>query len=151
MNNNRIKKIRNNKCRIVELPSIQDSRGTLTSIESEIDILFRIERVFYMHHILMDRGGHAHRETDQIIIAVSGKFKVEILEGNDSKSYFLEDPKIGLYIPRMVFIEFYEFSADSVCLVLASDHYDISRSIRSKDEYLKEVKYHQSNFVESSG
>ena len=93
-----------------------------------------------MHHITIDRGGHAHKETDQVAVAVSGSFKLELSDGSNSKNYLMNDPTKGLYIPRMVFIRVCDCSNDAVCLVLASTHYDINNSIRSWTQYLKAVE-----------
>ncbi|MBI5701711.1 FdtA/QdtA family cupin domain-containing protein [Candidatus Saganbacteria bacterium] len=121
----------------LKLPSATDVRGVLTSIESEIDAPFMINRVFYMHHIVSERGGHAHMDTDQIVIAVAGSFKLSLSDGVDKRTFVLDDAKIGLYIPRQIFINISDISPNAVCLVLASSHYDIKRSIRSWDDYLK--------------
>ena len=122
--------------KLISLPSVVDSRGVLTSIEGTKDIPFEIKRVFYMHHIIRDRGGHAHRDTDQVVIAASGSFTVELFDGKDYKRFNMNDPTQGLYIPRMIFITMFNFTAQSVCLVIASSFYDMSRSFRSKDDYL---------------
>ncbi|RKY32718.1 MAG: WxcM-like domain-containing protein [Candidatus Omnitrophota bacterium] len=132
--------IRLEKVRWVKLPSVKDSRGTLTSIESNIDTPFLVKRIFYMHHIVSDRGGHAHIDTDQVIIAVYGKFKVGLSNGVEKKRYVMEDPAKGLYVPRMIFISLYGFSKGAVCMVLASTHYDIKKSIRSWQDYLEFIK-----------
>jgi dTDP-4-dehydrorhamnose 3,5-epimerase-like enzyme len=124
----------------ITLPSITDSRGTLTSIESKLDIPLSIKRIFYMHHISSPRGGHAHIDTDQIVIASSGSFKINLSDGIKSEIYELNDAKLGLYIPRMIFIRIYDFSDDAVCMVLANTHYDISKSIRTWEEYMELVK-----------
>ncbi|MCX8044170.1 MAG: FdtA/QdtA family cupin domain-containing protein [Desulfobacterota bacterium] len=129
-----------NQVRWIELPSNRDNRGILTSIESGIDIPFTIKRVFYMHHIVSDRGGHAHRDTDQVVIAISGRFVMELSDGIEHRFFELDDPTRGVYIPRMIFIKMYNFTPDAVCCVLASTHYDITRSIRSWEEYLQVVK-----------
>lgn len=126
--------------RWIDLPSNKDNRGILTSIESEIDIPFAIKRVFYMHHIIAERGGHAHRDTDQVVIAIAGRFVMELSDGTAQLTFDLHDPTRGIYIPRMIFIKMYNFSPDAVCCVLASTHYDITRSIRSWDEYIRAVK-----------
>ena len=126
--------------RWINLPSYNDSRGILTSVESNLDTPFTIRRIFYMHHTISSRGGHAHIETEQVIIASSGSFNIDISDGMRRKTYEMNDPTKGLYVPKMVFIKLYEFSIDAVCLVLASTHYDISKSIRSWDEYLKALK-----------
>jgi hypothetical protein len=126
--------------RWIDLPSNVDSRGALTSIESEFDVPFEIRRVFYMHHIVADRGGHAHTDTDQVVIAAAGRFKMDLSDGTHFQTYTLDGPTRGVYTPRMVFIKLYGFSPDAVCLVLANTHYDMSRSIRSWEDYLKAIR-----------
>ena len=123
--------------RWVELPSNVDERGVLTSIESGQDIPFEIKRIFYMHHIITDRGGHAHADTEQVVTAAAGRFKMDLSDGVDTRTYVLDDPTRGVYTPPMVFIELYDFSPGAVCLVLASTHYDIGKSIRSWEAYLE--------------
>lgn len=93
-----------------------------------------------MHHIVTERGGHAHRDIDQVVIAIAGKFKIDFSDGVNTKTYSLHDPAKGLYIPRMIFTRLYDFSPDAVCLVLANTHYDITRSIRSWEKYLQEIQ-----------
>ena len=126
--------------RWVELPSQVDARGVLTSIEGQIDVPFEIKRVFYMHHVITDRGGHAHADTDQVVIAAAGRFKMDLSDGTNTQTYVLDDPTRGVYTPRMVFIRLYDFSPGAICLVLASTHYDISKSIRSWEDYLKAMR-----------
>ncbi|MFH1508131.1 MAG: FdtA/QdtA family cupin domain-containing protein [Candidatus Omnitrophota bacterium] len=132
--------IRLDEIRFIDLPSVRDARGVLTSIESGIDTPFDIKRIFYVHHVISDRGGHAHRDTDQVIVASYGKFRVELSDGKRKLEYSLGDPAKGLYVPRMVFISLLDFSEGAVCMVLASTHYDIKRSIRNWEDYLKEIK-----------
>lgn len=128
-----------NDVRFIDLPSVKDVRGVLTSIEGGIDTPFEIKRIFYMHHIVSDRGGHAHTDTDQVIVASYGSFKVEISDGSRSSSYVLDDAQKGLYVPRMIFIKLSGFSSGAVCMVLASTHYDITKSIRTWEDYLRVV------------
>jgi dTDP-4-dehydrorhamnose 3,5-epimerase-like enzyme len=118
-----------------DLTSVLDKRGILTSIESDVDIPFEIKRIFYMHHIVSDRGGHAHIDTDQVVVAISGSFQIELYDGSNQVVFKMDNPTKGLYIPRMIFIRLFDFSVDAVCLVLASTHYDIKKSIRSIDEF----------------
>lgn len=125
--------------RWVELPSNVDERGVLTSIEGRQDIPFEIKRIFYMHHITTDRGGHAHIDTEQVVTAAAGCFKMDLSDGVDTQTYVLDDPTRGVYTPPMVFIRLYDFSPGAVCLVLASSHYDIEKSIRSWEEYLEAI------------
>jgi len=128
-----------NQVRWINFSSNKDARGALTAIESGQDTPFPIKRIFYMHHITTDRGGHAHKETDQVVVAVAGSFKLELFDGSNCKNYELNDPTKGLYIPRMVFIKVFDCSKDMVCLVLASTHYDINKSIRSWPQYLEAI------------
>jgi hypothetical protein len=121
--------------RIVSLPSVVDSRGVLTAIEGTRDIPFEIKRVFYMHHIVSNRGGHAHRDTDQIVIAAAGSFTLELFDGKNYKRFAMNDPTKGVYIPRMIFIRMFDFTHDSVCLVIANSLYDITRSFRTLEAY----------------
>jgi hypothetical protein len=130
-------RLRDIKC--IDLPSNVDNRGVLTSIESAVDIPFAIKRIFYMHHIVADRGGHAHRDTDQVVIAISGCFKMDLSDGINTRTFDLDDPKRGIYVPRMIFIRMHDFSPGAVCCVLASTHYDIKRSIRSWEDYKKAI------------
>ena len=123
----------------IDCPSVRDERGVLTSIECGIDTPFPVNRVFYMHHIVTDRGGHAHMDTDQVVIAISGQFKMKLTDGQSEQTFSLNDATRGLYIPRMIFITLFDFSPGAVCLVLASTHYDIKRSFRNWDDYLQAV------------
>jgi len=123
----------------ISLPSVRDQRGILTSIESDLDIPFELKRIFYIHHVISDRGGHAHRDTDQVVTAISGSFQIELFDGVDKVCYKMDDPCKGLYIPRMIFIRLFDFNADAVCLVLASTRYDIKKSIRNIEEYISAI------------
>ena len=125
-----------NSVRWLSLSTCRDSRGALTSIENNIDIPFDLKRIFYMHDIISDRGGHAHIDTDQVVIAISGSFLFRLSDDQNSSKFLLDDPTKGLYIPRMVFIDIEAIVADSICLVLASTHYEIRNSLRSFDDYL---------------
>lgn len=124
--------------RLIDLPSAKDARGTLTSIEGGRDVPFEIRRVFYMHGTPegVERGGHAHRDTRQVIVPLAGRFKVELSDGREARTYELADPNSGLFMPAMIFARLYDFSPNAFCLVLADTHYDRSRSIRTWDEFL---------------
>lgn len=122
--------------RWIKLPAVTDDRGTLTAVEATVDIPFEIRRIFYMHHISADRGGHAHRDTDQVVIGISGRHVIEVKDAQRSMRFVMDDPDKGLYLPRMTFTSLMEFSPGAVSLVLASTHYDRARSIRTFEEYL---------------
>lgn len=127
------------RVRIIDLPSNYDNRGILTSIEASYDIPLDILRIFYMHHITADRGGHAHIDTDQVVIPIYGSFKVTIFDGENTLTYTLDEATKGLYIPRLLFTDLYDFSPGAVCLVLANTHYDINKSLRNKQDYMKYI------------
>ena len=120
----------------IDLQTFGDSRGFLTSIESIKDIPIDVKRIFYMHHIKEDRGGHAHVDTDQVIVPVSGSFKLKVFDGKNEDTYFLNDCTKGIFTPRLTYCDLFDFSLDAVCLVLANTNYDITKSLRNKADYL---------------
>jgi hypothetical protein len=126
--------------RWVDLHPCVDSRGTLTAIEGEQTVPFAIRRVYFMHGVTADRAGHAHRDTQQLLIPVAGSCEVQLSDGHDTNVYECGDPGKGLYIVPMLFIRVSRFSPEAVILVLASTHYDKSRSIRSWEQYLEEIR-----------
>ncbi len=125
---------------LINLNTVADNRGKLTAIEGGKDIPFDIERIFYMHNIISERGGHAHKETDQVIISIYGCFDIKINNGEQDLTICMNNPEIGLYLPRLTFTSFSNISKDAVCLVLASTHYDMSKSLRTFDEFLSFIK-----------
>lgn len=122
------------------LRCIRDERGALTAIEGEADVPFAIKRIFYMHDVSPGsaRGGHAHRDTDQMAVAVHGAVDLHVSDGASSRFVRLDDPAWGLVLPRLTWIRLTNFSAGAVCLVLANTHYDMGKSIRTWQEYLSE-------------
>ena len=128
-----------NECKLMKLKKVRDPRGNLTFIESEMDIDFDIKRVYYIYDVPSGeyRGAHAHRNLEQLMIALTGSFDVTIDDGKSRKVVTLNNPAIGLYVTKMIWREMNNFSAGSVCLVLASDHYNESDYIRNYDEFLK--------------
>lgn len=126
--------------KLIPLPSHSDGRGILTSVEGESSIPFAIKRVFYMHAIASDRGGHAHIDTDQVIIAVHGSFHVEAFDGERTVDFTMADPATGLYTPRLTFLTLRQFSPGAVCLVLANTLYDMRRSLRDRQAYLDHLQ-----------
>lgn len=129
---------------IIDLHTVRDSRGMLTSVEETLDIPIEIKRVFYMHHVVEDRGGHAHIDTDQVVIPVHGIFKVKLYDGSQTTEYVMDDCTKGLYIPRLTFTDLYAFSSDAVCLVLANTHYNMGKSLRCLEDYEHYLKEHKS-------
>ncbi len=127
---------------LIDLKTIADGRGTLTAIEGAQDIPFEIRRVFYMHHVSSNRGGHAHIDTDQVLIPAHGSLRVRLTCGRESREYLMDDCTKGLFIPRLYFTEMEGFTPETVCLVLSSTHYDMGRSLRSKEAYLAYIQEH---------
>jgi uncharacterized RmlC-like cupin family protein len=137
------------QAKIIELPRIQDPRGNLTFIEGEKHAPFDIKRVYYLYDVPggESRGGHAHRELEQIIIAASGSFEVLLDDGIELKRFLLNRPYYGLYVPKLLWRELDNFSSGSVCLVLASLQYDEADYYRDYREFQRDIQ--QSEGVES--
>ena len=125
-------------CRVVALPRITDPRGNLTFIEGGAHVPFDIARVYYLYDVPggESRGGHAHRDLEQVIIAASGSLEVVVDDGRHKERFFLNRSYYGLYVPRMVWRELEDFSSGSVCLVLASRPYDEADYFRDYAEFL---------------
>lgn len=128
--------------RLIDLPKISDPRGNLTFIEGDVHIPFSVERVYYLYDVPGGeaRGGHAHRNLEQFIVAASGSFNVALDDGNDQCSFFLNRSYVGLYVPRLVWRELVNFSSGSVCLVLASERFDEADYYRDHDEFVRDVR-----------
>ncbi len=129
--------------KIIEFTDLGDERGNLVVIEGDgMDIPFEIKRVFYIYGSDSEviRGQHANRETEFLLVNVSGTSKVKIDNGTESEVILLNRPRMGLYLSSMVWKDMYDFSEDSVLLVLASEHYDEKEYIRSYPEYLEIMK-----------
>lgn len=126
-------------CMIVELPKITDPRGNLTFIEGNQHIPFDIRRVYYLYDVPggAERGGHAHKELHQLIIAMSGSFDVVLDDGRNKKKIHLNRSYYGLYICPMIWRELDNFSSGSVCMVLASEHFDEEDYFRDYDTFLR--------------
>lgn len=126
---------------ILEFADLGDERGNLVVVEGEKAIPFRIERVFYMYgsDSTVVRGQHANRESQFVLINVSGTSKVRITDGTEECVVELNKPRMGLYIDKMVWKDMYDFSPDSVLLVLTNTHYNGQEYIRDYDEYLREI------------
>lgn len=130
-------KIKTNKTEILEIPIIRDPRGNLAVIEKEV-VPFETKRVYYLFDVPSgsSRGGHAHKELSQFLIAVSGSFDVVIKTGNNVEKITLNNPSRGLLITPCVWRELENFSSGAVCLVVASEVYKEEDYIYDFKEYL---------------
>lgn len=131
-----------NKVKMLEFPQRGDERGHLVIVEGENDVPFEIKRVFYIYGSEKEvvRGQHANRESEFVLINVAGKSKVKVKDGEGNEAiYCLNRPHTGIYLPTMVWKDMYDFTPDSVLLVLASTHYNADEYIRDYDEFVKEI------------
>ena len=128
--------------KLVQLPKISDPRGNLTFIEGNEHIPFDIQRVYYLYDVPggAERGGHAHKELQQLIIAMSGSFDVVLTDGTETQRFHLNRSYEGLLIPTMLWRELDNFSSGAVCMVLASNRYGEDDYYRDYDEYLAAMK-----------
>lgn len=127
---------------MLEFSQKGDDRGHLVIVEGMKDIPFDIKRIFYIYGSDSNviRGQHANRKSEFVLINVSGTSKVKVSDGKGNETvYALNRPHTGIYLPKMVWKEMYDFSVDSVLLCLASTHYDGNEYIREYDEFVKIV------------
>jgi hypothetical protein len=131
-------------CRIIDLPRVTDPRGNLTFIEGGSQIPFDIARVYYLYDVPggESRGGHAHQELQQVIIAAAGSFDVIVDDGTETARFHLNRSYYGLHMPRLTWRELGNFSTGSVCLVLASHAYSEDDYHRDYDAFLDARRAH---------
>ena len=122
--------------RLIEIPKICDSRGNLSVIERDT-IPFVSKRVYYLYDVPSgsERGGHAHKVQQELLVALSGSFDVILNDGEATRKVTLNKPNIGLLIPMGIWRELENFSSGSVCLVLASDEFDEGDYIRDYQDF----------------
>jgi hypothetical protein len=125
------------KCKLIDLPVIHDTRGNLTFVEENRNIPFPIKRAYYLYDVPggASRGGHAHKALHQFVIAMAGSFDVVLTDGKETRRFQLNRSFYGLYICPMVWREMDNFSSGSVCLVLASEFFDEADYYRDFDEF----------------
>lgn len=123
--------------KIIDIPKIEDYRGNISVVEKDC-VPFKIKRVYYLYDVPGNarRGGHAHKEQMEFLVALSGSFDVILKDGHNKKRITLNKPFKGLLIPAGIWRELENFSSGSVCLVLASDEFDETDYIRDYDKFL---------------
>lgn len=129
-------------CRMIDLPVVNDPRGDLTFIEGKRHVPFEIARVYYLYNVPVEaeRGGHAHLELQQVLFALSGSFRVKLDDGAVRADVWLNNPRKGLLIERLVWREMDCFSQGAVCMVLASTPYQETDYLRDYDEFRKTAR-----------
>ena len=127
-----------NDCKILQLGKIQNRSGNITIVENKLDIPFEVKRIYYLYDIPSNetRGGHAHKELYQLVIGASGSFNININDGVNDKSIFLNKPDFGLLIVPGIWRDLRDFSSGSICLVFASEIYSEIDYIRDYDEFI---------------
>lgn len=126
-----------NKPEIIELSKYTDPRGNLSVIEELKDIPFKVERTYWIYDVPGGerRGGHAYRENQEFIVAMSGSFDVILDNGHEKQTFHLNRSYYGLYIPKGMWREMENFSTNSLALVLSSTKYDVNDYIRDYEEF----------------
>jgi dTDP-4-dehydrorhamnose 3,5-epimerase-like enzyme len=127
--------------RIINLPKILDERGNLSFLQNEDHLPFPIQRVYWIYDVPGGevRGGHAYREMQEFIIALSGSFDVVLFDGKEEKKYTLNRSYYGLYVPKMVWRSMENFSTNALAFVASDSFYDEHDYIRDKNTFIKEI------------
>jgi dTDP-4-dehydrorhamnose 3,5-epimerase-like enzyme len=122
---------------LLKIPVVEDTRGNLAFIQNDV-LPFEFKRVYYLFDVPSNsfRGSHAHIDQSEVLIALSGSFDVVLNDGFEKKSFLLNKPNIGLYIPTGMWRELENFSSGAVCLVFASGTYNEQDYIRDFDQFL---------------
>ena len=130
------------RCRIIDLPVVNDVRGNLSFVEGMVHIPFDIKRVYYVYDVPggSERGAHAHKTLHEFIIAMSGSFDVILDDGSGARRFHLNRSYYGLYVPPMYWRTLDNFSSGSVCMVLASARYDEGEYYRDFDEFMSNAE-----------
>lgn len=126
-------------CRLMELPRIVSPEGSITPVESGRDVPFAIERIYYLYDVPggAGRGGHAHLELEQLIVAVMGSFDLVVDDGASRHTFRLDRAYQGIYLPRLIWRELLNFSSGGICMVLASRPYEEGDYIRDYEAFLR--------------
>ncbi|WP_367392669.1 FdtA/QdtA family cupin domain-containing protein [Lewinella sp. LCG006] len=124
-------------CTIILLPVVHSEAGNITAINNSQEIPFNVQRVYYLYDVPggESRGGHGHKDLHQLILAVSGSFDITVDDGGIRRTFQLNRPNYGLYLPPGLWRELDNFSSGSICLVMASDAYSAEDYLRTYDEF----------------
>ena len=127
------------KPRIIDLPKFLDARGNLSFVEQENHVPFKIRRTYWLYDVPGGecRGGHAYKQNQEFIVALSGSFDVILDDGSTKNVYTLNRSYYGLYVPKGLWREMENFSTNALAMILSSTDYDASDYVRDYDEFLK--------------
>lgn len=127
---------------LIDFPVIADTRGDLTFVEGDKHVPFAIARVYYIYNMPVDtkRGGHAHRQLEQVILALSGSFRITLDDGTRKESVWLRNPRQGLRVGQMVWHEMDSFSQGAVCMAFASHPYEEADYYRDYGEFRRALE-----------
>jgi len=133
-----MKTTKTNDCKLITIDQIGDRRGHISVVENNKEVPFEVKRIYYLYDVPSgeERGGHAHKDLKQLIIAVSGSFDVIVGDGETEKTFSLNRPNKGLYFTSGLWRKINNFSSGAICLVLASHKYDEKDYIRNYNEFL---------------
>lgn len=128
-------------CNVIELSKIHNRAGNITPVHGGVEVPFDIKRIYYLYDVPSGetRGGHAHKQLQQLIVAASGSFDVLLDDGRNKKIVTLNRPNFGLYVTPLIWRELINFSSGAVLLVLASMPYEEEEYIRDYDQFMEFV------------
>ena len=131
-----------NNPKIIQLPNFLDARGNLSFVQQEEHIPFVIRRTYWLYDVPGGecRGGHAYRENQEFIVAMSGSFDVVLDDGVEKQTFTLNRSYYGLYVPKGLWREMENFSTNSLALILSSTDYDADDYVRDYEEFLKQKR-----------
>ena len=126
-------------CRLLDFPRITSRQGSITPLEAKKSVPFDIARMFYIYDVPggANRGGHAHRESEQLIVSIMSSFDVVLDDGSNRRTVTLNRAYYGLYVPQLIWSELVNFSSGAVCLVLASDLYSEKDYFRRYEDFIR--------------
>jgi oxalate decarboxylase/phosphoglucose isomerase-like protein (cupin superfamily) len=125
-------------CSLIQFRKNHTEKGNITAINNHIEIPFQVKRVYYLYDVPggEERGAHAHKNLKQLIVAASGSFDLTVDDGSTKRTFQLNRPNMGVLMPAGLWRELHNFSSGSICLVLASDVYEVNDYIRDYKEFL---------------